>query len=96
MVELKPMPDSLKNKGLSDRVRWALVAHEDGLTVHEVTQAIGHKYPDHVRLAVQGTWGTYIDRWQGPIRGQWQAVYCLAEVPKDAPKPTKHGVRIKE
>ena len=89
-------PEKLRYKPLSDRVLWALMNYPDGLTIQGIAEAIGHKYPDHVRLAVQNTWGAYIDRWQGPIRGQWQAVYCLATVPENAPKPTKEGLRVTE
>ena len=89
-------PEKLRYKPLSDRVLWALMNYPDGLTIQGIADAIGHKYPDHVRLAVQNTWGAYIDRWQGPIRGQWQAVYCLAAVPENAPKPTKEGLRVTE
>jgi len=30
----------------------------------------------------------YIDRWSTPIRGQYVAVWCLADVPKNCPYPT--------
>lgn len=32
----------------------------------------------------------YIDRWTGPHRGQWAAVWCVVEVPEDCPKPDEN------
>ena len=33
---------------------------------------------------------SYIDRWSGPHRGQWAAVWCVVEVPEDCPKPDEN------
>jgi len=33
---------------------------------------------------------SYIDRWTGPHRGQWAAVWCVVEVPEDCPKPDEN------
>jgi hypothetical protein len=33
---------------------------------------------------------SYIDRWTGPYRGQWAAVWCVVEVPEDCPKPDEN------
>jgi len=34
----------------------------------------------------------YIDRWTGPHRGQWAAVWCVVEVPEDCPKPDEKNM----
>ena len=33
---------------------------------------------------------SYIDRWTGPHRGQWAAVWCVVEVPENCPKPDEN------
>ena len=35
----------------------------------------------------------YIDRWTGPHRGQWAAVWCVVEVPEDCPKPDEKDIQ---
>ena len=35
----------------------------------------------------------YIDRWTGPHRGQWAAVWCVVEVPQDCPKPDEKDIQ---
>ena len=35
---------------------------------------------------------SYIDRWSGPHRGQWAAVWCVVEVPEDCPKPDEKNM----
>jgi hypothetical protein len=35
---------------------------------------------------------SYIDRWTGPHRGQWAAVWCVVEVPEDCPKPDEKNM----
>ena len=36
---------------------------------------------------------SYIDRWTGPHRGQWAAVWCVVEVPEDCPKPDEKDIQ---
>ena len=36
---------------------------------------------------------SYIDRWSGPHRGQWAAVWCVVEVPEDCPKPDEKDIQ---
>ena len=35
----------------------------------------------------------YIDRWTGPHRGQWAAVWCVVDVPEDCPKPDEKVIQ---
>lgn len=35
----------------------------------------------------------YIDRWTGPHRGQWAAVWCVVNVPEDCPKPDEKDIQ---
>jgi hypothetical protein len=35
---------------------------------------------------------SYIDRWTGPHRGQWAAVWCVVEVPQHCPKPDEKNM----
>ena len=38
----------------------------------------------------------YIDRWTGPHRGQWAAVWCVVEVPEDCPKPDEKNMEASQ
>jgi predicted DNA-binding transcriptional regulator YafY len=69
-------------------IRDLLLASEDGLTVNEIADHFGAT-PKTICKTLKTVCGAYIDRWTGPTRGQYTAVYVCAEVPEDAPHPTK-------
>ena len=67
------------------RIR-ALLNECDGCTAREITEALGVDKRSIAR-SLKTMPDCYIDRWVGPKRGQWTAVYCAVPVPEDCPKP---------
>jgi hypothetical protein len=63
-----------------------LLTGSDGYTVKEIMLALGLERRVLVR-SMQSMPDVYIDRWIGPNRGQYAAVWCVAAVPNDCPKP---------
>jgi hypothetical protein len=67
-----------------------LNAHPDGLTTRQMSEALGIT-KEQARSAMKGMPHVYIDRWVAvPAAGrmiQWAAVYMLADLPEDMPKP---------
>jgi hypothetical protein len=43
--------------------------------------------PNPLYTTLPTVFGVYIDRWMGPSRGQYTAVYMCIDVPEDAPHP---------
>ena len=64
----------------------ALLTDTDGLTIKEIITAMDVDKRVITR-SLKSMPDIYIDRWVGPRRGQWCAVWCVATVPKDCPKP---------
>lgn len=58
------------------------------MTAKEVAKALGAKV-DPVRLALKSMPDTYVDRWEGPKRGQYAEVFCVVIPPPDCPHPTR-------
>ena len=58
----------------------------DGYTVKEIMLVLGVDRRVLIR-SMQSMPDVYIDRWRGPVRGQYAAVWCVAAVPSDCPKP---------
>ena len=58
----------------------------DGYTVKEIMLSLGVDRRVLIR-SMQSMPDVYIDRWRGPVRGQYAAVWCVAAVPSDCPKP---------
>ena len=90
------MPITAKNrkqrgKLLAPRVREALLANPEGLTVFELASLLdytGH----HMHRILAKMPDTYIDRWV------WQphvyaAVWCAVAVPKNCPRPNKRNLK---
>lgn len=69
-------------------IRALLRANTDGMTAKEIADQLGAR-EDVVRSSLGAMPDTYIDRWDGPFRGQYVAVYCVVEVPEDCPHPEK-------
>ena len=74
--------------GLVNEMRKLLKTHEDGLTAKFIAEKLG-KDTDNVTRYLKRMPDTYIDRWEGPNRGQFSAVWCVVIPPQDCPKPTK-------
>jgi hypothetical protein len=75
-------------KSKHDLVRKVLRESEDGLTAKQITEAVGvDKDPLSRILATMPD--AYIDRWSGPTRGQYSAVWCVVVPPENCPRPTR-------
>ena len=75
-------------KSHAPKVRELLAAMPDGMTLAQLNDATGIR-EDTLRNTVGSMPDVYIDRWEGPYRGQWTAVYCVHLAPPNCPKPTE-------
>jgi predicted transcriptional regulator len=75
-------------KSRHHKIRELLLRSEDGLTVNEIAEHFGTTSAT-ICKTLKTVCGSYIDRWTGPTRGQYAAVYVCVKVPEDAPHPTK-------
>ncbi len=64
-----------------------LYAADDGLTVTQIAKELDRS-TQYVRHSLKTMRDTYIDRWQRAGM-QYEAVWCIADVPADCPKPTR-------
>lgn len=69
-------------------IRALLHQHADGLTPNDINQFTGIP-PDSVRQALANMPDVYIDRWEGPVRGQYAAVWCAVVPPPNCPHPNE-------
>lgn len=67
-------------------IRDLLLASEDGLTVNEIADHFGAT-PKTICKTLKTVCGVYIDRWSGPKRGQYAAVYVCVVTPENVPHP---------
>lgn len=76
------------SKSHAPAVRALLRANPDGLTVMEMSDRL--RIPaDILRNTVNSMPDKYVDRWRGPNRGQYAAVFCVVTPPPDCPHPTR-------
>jgi hypothetical protein len=75
-------------KSKHDLVRKVLRDSEDGLTAKQITEAVGVD-KDPLSRILQTMPDAYIDRWSGPTRGQYSAVWCVVVPPENCPRPTR-------
>ena len=75
-------------KSKHDLVRKVLRESEDGLTAKQITEAVGVD-KDPLSRILQTMPDAYIDRWSGPTKGQYSAVWCVVVPPENCPHPTK-------
>ena len=61
----------------------------DGLTTRQLQFRLGIEQRT-ICKALKAMPDTYVDRWTGPHRGQWAAVWCVVDVPEDCPKPDEN------
>lgn len=68
-----------------------LLSESGGMTAGQILEALGKaKNRDgNLYATLYAMPDAYIDRWTGPIRGQWAAVWAVVDKPKNAPKPTR-------
>jgi len=72
-------------KYLQIRLRKRLKGH-DGMTTKQLSLLVD-SCPRDITRSLKAMPDAYVDRWTGPERGQWAAVWCVVEVPEDCPKP---------
>jgi len=77
-------------KPLQTKLRQLLQEHE-GMTTRQLSVHVGSDLRD-ITKALKAMPDSYIDRWTGPYRGQWAAVWCVVEVPEDCPKPNEKNM----
>lgn len=68
------------------RVRELLRENNDGLTLCQISDSTGIS-KDTLKEVLRKMPDAYIDRWSGPFRGQWAAVWCAVAVPEHCPHP---------
>jgi hypothetical protein len=59
----------------------------DGLTIPEIATRLNVR-KDTITNCLAAMPDAYIDRWDGPVRGQWVAVWMVVEVPENCPRPS--------
>ena len=72
------------------RIREALRANPDGMTVSELRAALGLRGKDgesSVRMAMAAMPDAYIDRWREAAYADWASVWCVVVPPADCPMP---------
>ena len=70
------------SKSKHDLVRRVLRDSEDGLTAKQITEAVGVG-KDPLSRILRTMPDAYIDRWSGPTRGQYSAVWCVVVPPEN-------------
>jgi hypothetical protein len=73
-------------KSHAPKVREQLIAEPDGLTIAQLHDILGIR-KDTLDNCLATMPDVYIDRWEGPYRGQWAAVYCVYLPPPNCPRP---------
>lgn len=67
-------------------IRELLRAHDDGLTVAQLSRGLGIS-TDSARQALENMPDAYVDRYLAPVRGQYPAVWCVVVPPPNCPHP---------
>ena len=75
-------------KSKHDLVRRVLRDSADGLTVKQIT-GLTEVEADSLSRILQTMPDAYIDRWSGPTKGQYSAVWCVVVPPENCPHPSK-------
>lgn len=70
----------------------ALLKGSDGLTVRQLETALDIDMRTLTK-SLNSMPDGYIDRWIGPNRGQYAAVWCVVEVPEDCPRPNEKNIQ---
>lgn len=73
-------------------VRKLLRASPDGMTIAQITAA-SEIQQDSLSRILRLMQDAYIDRWVGPIRGQYSAVWCVVIPPENCPHPVNSEVK---
>lgn len=67
-------------------LRQILRDNPEGLTAERLAEMIGRSGAT-TRRSLESMPDAYIDRWQGPNRGQYAAVWCVVVPPVHCPHP---------
>lgn len=84
----KKSEQGARMKSKHDLVRKVLRESEDGLTVKQITE-LTKVEADSLSRILATMPDAYIDRWSGPNRGQYSAVWCVVVPPENCPRPTR-------
>ena len=76
------------SKSKHDLVRQVLRDSSDGLTVKQIMD-LSQVHTDSLSRILQKMPDAYIDRWSGPTKGQYSAVWCVVVPPENCPQPSK-------
>ena len=68
------------------KLRELLRMHPDGLGVNTISHYLDIAEPA-VRSSLKTMVDAYIDRWVPARNRGWAAVWCVAEIPEDCPRP---------
>lgn len=79
-------------KSKHDLVRKLLRVSPDGMTVAQITAA-SKIHEDSLSRILRLMQDAYIDRWVGPTRGQYRAVWCVVIPPENCPHPVNSEVK---
>ena len=74
------------SKSKHDIVRKVLRESADGLMVRQIVD-LTQIDKDPLSRILQTMPDAYIDRWSGPTRGQYSAVWCVVIPPENCPHP---------
>lgn len=75
-------------------IRQLLRDHPDGLDIKTITERVD-RLESTVRMLLKNMPDTYIDRWEGPRRGQYVAIWCVVVPPDNCPHPTRKVVAVR-
>lgn len=78
---------------VTDLIRAALRDNPDGLTATALARLL-EKDENNVRRYIRKMPDAYIDRWEGPHRGQYTAVWCVVIPPDNCPHPSGEVVAL--
>lgn len=67
-------------------IRTLLKTNPDGMTVAQIA-AVLKALPGSVNKALTHMPDAYVDRWTDPVKGQYQAVWCVITPPENCPRP---------
>ena len=68
---------------------------DEGAVLEDIRKACGMKGKHQTEVIVSNLFGVYIDRWVlNKNETDYEAVYCLVDVPENCPKPEKPNVEL--
>lgn len=67
-------------------IRDLLRQEPDGMTAEALAETLGTT-DQSIRNSLKGMPDAYIDRFSGPVRGHYSAVWCVVVPPENCPHP---------